>query len=194
MDSVWNQPCQVPKWVRGPKEEVSINWGRGHEKPLKALSLGNTVGTGPNGVEGEVIEVFGLDTLELLGSILKNKIVFFNRPMDPRRLSTGHAYGEAVDQRVHGAARASKYGAQAVLVRSVTTLHDDLPHTGVQSYVDGIKPIPSLAISTNDANHLGDILQSERVKAKIKNSPETVSYTHLRSPRDGLLSRMPSSA
>jgi len=173
VDKVWNQPCQVPKWVRGEKEEVSIRWGRGHTKPLKALSLGNTIGTGGQALEGEVLEVFGLDTLKILGEAnIKDKIVFFNRPMDPTRRNTGYAYGEAVDQRVHGAARASKYGAKAVLVRSVTTLHDDLPHTGVQSYVDGVKPIPSLAISTNDANHLGELLKSEKVKASIKNNPE----------------------
>ncbi len=173
VDTVWNQPCQVPKWVRGEKEEVSIAWGKGQARPIQALSLGNTIGTGPSGIVGEVIEVFGLDTLKLLSEkALKDKIVFFNRPMDPKRLSTGHAYGEAVDQRVHGAARASKYGARAVLVRSVTTLHDDLPHTGVQSYVDGVKPIPSLAISTNDANALSALLKTEKVEARIKNNPE----------------------
>jgi len=114
VDSVWNQACQVPKWIRGDAEEVSIAWGEGQARPIKALSLGNTIGTGPVGIAGEVVEVFGLDTLKLLGErVLKDKVVFFNRAMDPKRLSTSHAYGEAVDQRVHGAARASKYGAKA---------------------------------------------------------------------------------
>ncbi len=174
VDKTTKQPCTVPKWERGDKEEVKIMWGD-DMRELKALSLGNTIGTGAAGIKGEVIEVFGLDTLEELGSaVLKDKIVFFNRPMDPKRLRTGHAYGEAVDQRVHGASRASKHGAKGVLVRSVTTLHDDLPHTGVQSYAADIEPIPSLAISTNDANYLSKVLESSKVEAYIKNNPQVL--------------------
>ena len=48
-----------------------------------------------------------------------------------------------------------------------------------------------LAIAPSFANHqvksIDDIIQS-------MNDPNTVSYTHLRSPRDATLSRMPSSA
>lgn len=174
------QACTVPRWVRGPKEVVSIRWGdyaKGTDKAhqLNALSLGNTIGTGDNGVVGDVVEVFGLDTLETLGAEhLKNKVVFFNRPMDPKKIRTSHAYGEAVDQRVHGAARAGKYGAAAVLVRSVTTMHDDLPHTGVQSYAPSVEPIPSLAISTNDANMLSKLLKDNSVDAYIKNDPQVL--------------------
>ena len=119
------------------------------------------------------MEVFGLDTLELLGrEHLENKVVFFNRPMDPKKIQTGHAYGEAVDQRVHGAARAGKYGASAVLVRSVTLQQDNLPHTGTQTYAEGVPQIPSLAISTNDANTLSQLMKEQAVDAYIKNDPQ----------------------
>ncbi len=174
VDKVWKQPCMVPKWVRGDIEEVSIS-SNGVKKQLKASSLGNTVGTDGKLLTGEIIEVFDLDTLDILGTAaLQDKIVFYNRPMDPTRLSTGHAYGEAVDQRVHGASRASKYKAKAALVRSVTLLQDDLPHTGVQSYAEGITPIPSLAISTNDANFLSQQLQEGTVTAQIRNNPQVL--------------------
>ena len=172
VDKVWKQPCMVPQWVRGDIEEVSIS-SDGNKTILKASSLGNTTGTDGALLSGEVIEVFDLDTLDMLGTTaLKDKIVFYNRPMDPTRLSTGHAYGEAVDQRVHGASRASKYQAKAALVRSVTLLQDDLPHTGVQSYAEGITPIPSLAISTNDANYLSQQLQEGTITAHIRNNPQ----------------------
>lgn len=175
IDKVWKQPCTVPKWIRGDKEEVYITWGQSGHSELSALSLGNTIGTGAQGISGEIVEVFGLDTLKLMGpEQLKDKIVFFNRPMDPTRQSTGHAYGEAVDQRVHGAARAAAEGASAVLVRSVTLLQDDLPHTGVQSYVEGVKPIPSLAISTNSANQLSALLSEQIVTGSIKNNPQVL--------------------
>jgi len=179
LDKVWKQPCIVPKWIRGDAEEVTIAWSGGQKSSLDALSLGNSIGTGPAGIQGSVIEVHGLDTLKIMGpQLLKDKIVFFNRPMDPTRQSTGHAYGEAVDQRVHGAARASAEGAAAVLVRSVTLLQDDLPHTGVQSYVPGVKPIPSLAISTNAANKLSALLQDNKVTAHIKNNPQVLDSVH----------------
>jgi len=180
VDTAYKQACTVPNWHRGDPEVVRIHFGN-NQKELKALALGNSIGTGPQGLEAEIIEVFGLDTLKLLGrENLEGKIVFFNRPMDPKRINTGYAYGEAVDQRVHGASRASKYGAKAVLVRSVTTQNDDLPHTGVQSYQDDVTPIPSLAISTNDANFLSAQLKKQNVKAYIRNTSkmmgDVISY------------------
>ncbi|NNE26977.1 MAG: M20/M25/M40 family metallo-hydrolase [Saprospiraceae bacterium] len=169
VDTAWLQPCEVPLWDRGPQKEIVRIQYDGQQIELNALALGNSEGTGEGGVTGQVIEVNGLDTLELLGEAeLKGKIVFFNRAMDPTKVRTFHAYGEAVDQRVYGAARASKYGAAAVLVRSMTTNKDDFPHTGVQLYGDS-EPIPSIAISTNDADRLSTLLNSHTVEAYIEN-------------------------
>lgn len=178
MDTVWKQPCMVPVWERGDKEEVCIkyNTAKGkQEKQLKALSLGNTIGTDKKGVKADIIEVFGLDTLDIMGEEkLKGKIVFFNRPMDPGQIRTFNAYGGAVDQRVFGAARAAKHGAIAVLVRSMTLRKDDNPHTGVSVYDDAVKKIPSLAISTNDADFLSKLLKDQKVEAHITNNPRVL--------------------
>jgi len=180
MDTVYRQECRVPRWERGDEELVRIHYG-GDSMRLNALALGNSLGTGPQGVSGKIIEVMGLDTLEKLGRKgIEGNIVFFNRPMDDLRINTGYAYGEAVDQRVHGASRASEYGAKAVLVRSMTTRRDDLPHTGVQIYKADIDSIPALAISTNDADRLHDLLEKDSVRAYIRNHarllPDTISY------------------
>ncbi len=178
VDRMNKQPCMVPRWERGDPEHVSINWtddGKERVMTLDALALGSSIGTGESGVTGDIVEVFGLDTLESLGrKKLADKIVFFNRPMNPKKINTGQAYGEAVDQRVHGANRAAKYGAKAVLVRSMTLAQNDVPHTGVQSYVDGTEPIPSLAISTNSANALSNILDYGNVSAYIKNNSRSL--------------------
>ena len=41
-------------------------------------------------------------------------------------------YGVSVQYRTQGAARAAKHGALATLIRSVTPLSVDSPHTGMQ--------------------------------------------------------------
>ena len=172
VDTVYKQPCMVPLWERGIPEIAKLEYDD-QSIDLNVLSLGNSIGTGEEGLRAEVIEVFSLDTLEKLGrENIEGKIVFFNRPMNPLRINTGWAYGEAVDQRVHGASRASKYGAVAALVRSVTTNLDDLPHTGVQVYKEDIKPIPSLAISTNDAEKLSKVLKEAACHLYLKNTSE----------------------
>lgn len=180
VDTVYKQKCMVPRWERGPREIVELRMGDKVMR-LKALALGNSIGTGAGGIEAEVIEVLSLDALKKLGrKAIEGKIVFYNRPMDMARINTGYAYGEAVDQRVHGASRASEYGAAAVLVRSMTTNHDDLPHTGVQSYAEGVKPIPALAISTKDADKLSSYIGKNRLTVFIENHArmlaDTISY------------------
>ncbi len=190
LDSVWLEPCKVPHWVRGDKEQVKIvNSASMGSMELKALALGNSAPTPQAGILAEVLEVKSLDEAEQLGKAgqLTGKIVFYNRPMDPTQLRTFNAYGGAVDQRVNGPAIASRYGAVASLVRSMTTKLDDVPHTGVTVFdtdppaardrksgntnntpTQGFgKAIPALAISTNDAELLSKLLQQERIQIYV---------------------------
>ena len=169
MDSVWLQPCVVPHWDRGDKEEVRIVASPFGSLELDALALGNSVGTPEEGLLAEVVEVKSLDEVEKLGmEKIKGKIVFYNRPMDPRQIRTFNAYGGAVDQRVFGASKAAKFGAVAVLVRSMTTRLDDFPHTGTLVYEEGTGKIPGLAISTNAAERLSSIISKGKVQIYIK--------------------------
>ena len=173
VDTTWLQSCNVKYWDRGETEIVEIrNSSSLGTKTLHALALGNTVGTGPDGLSAKVIEVLGLDELELIKDEIPGKIVFFNRPMDPSTINPFQAYGGAVDQRVFGASRASKYGAVAALVRSMTNKLDDVPHTGVSAYEADAIPIPSIAISTNDAELLSDLLKKETVEVYMRNTSE----------------------
>ncbi len=181
-DTVFLQPCEVPRWERGAPEQVRIVGSQTMGSvDLRALALGNSIGTGPDGITAEVIEVFSLDTLELLGeAALAGKIVFFNRPLDPTQLNTFAAYGGAVDQRGLGAARAAPYGAVGVIVRSMTTRTDTIPHTGTLRYSDGVDPIPAVAISTVDADLLSRLLRQEPVRVYMQTNcrmlPPVTSY------------------
>jgi hypothetical protein len=128
---------------------------------IPILALGGSVATPSLGIKAELIEVRSLDELEALGKkAISGKIVFFNRPMDPKMINTFGAYSKAVDQRSKGAAEASKYGAVGVIVRSMNLRLDDFPHTGGMSYGDlpDAMKIPAAAVSTNHANFLSTTL------------------------------------
>lgn len=170
LDTVWLEPCLTPRWVRGDPEQVRIvNSSKIGAYTLNGVALGNSIGTGPMGITAPVVEVKSLNEVDSLGrEHLEGKIVFYNRPMDPRQINTFAAYGGAVDQRGAGAARAGKYGAVATIVRSMTTRRDDIPHTGSMSYQADTDTIPAVAISTNDADLLSRLLQEETVSVFIR--------------------------
>lgn len=172
----FKQACNTTYWHRKTESEVYINLHENVTIELTSTSLGNTIGTNNQKLTAEVIEVFGLDELEKLGEAqIAGKIVFFNRPMDPKLVNSFSAYGGAVDQRVFGAARAARYGAVAALVRSMTNKIDDVPHTGTSIYEDGVTKIPSIAISTMAANLLSETLQENpKVQVSLSNDNETI--------------------
>lgn len=175
LDTVWLQPCMVPYWVRGEKEQVRVvNSLKMGTVELNGLALGNSVGTGPMGITAEVVEVKGLSQVDSLGESLRNKIVFFNGAMDATQLNTFNAYGKAAGQRVWGASRASRYGALGVLVRSLTTRLDDIPHTGSTVYEDDAVPIPAIAISTRDAELLSRLLRQEPVRVFMRSTSQNL--------------------
>jgi len=181
-DRVFLQQIMVPHWVRGAKEQGEIIDGKTHI-PVAIAALGMSVATAPGGLTADVIEVHSLKQLDTLGeAAIKGKIVFFNRPFDPRFIVTLRAYGTAGDQRNAGPAAAAKYGAAGVIVRSLTESIDNYPHTGATRYdKDGIE-IPAAAISTMAANQLSALLKQKgnSIKFYFKQScrmlPDTISY------------------
>ncbi len=181
LDTIYFQRIMVPHWVRGKTELVSWKNKKGNIVNVNCTALGGSVGT--NGViKGDLIEINNWNQLEEYGEkLIKGKIVFFNRPMNPTYISTGMAYGNCVDQRHNGASRAVEYGAIAVIVRSMTLKFDKNPHTGSMTYTDSTNKIPAVAISTKDAHDLSEALKINNVKSlslelSCKQLPDTVSY------------------
>lgn len=161
-DNVVLQEVMVPHWVRGRKEIGRISNSKKGSIDVNVVALGNSVGSGPNGVAGQLVEVQNFEELAQLGEAnIKGKIVFFNRPMDPTLIDTFAAYGGAGNQRGAGPSEAAKYGAIGAVVRSLTLAHDDNPHTGSTNYALNIPKIPAVAISTNDADLLSSMLKDE---------------------------------
>lgn len=165
-DTVYMQECMVPHWVRGNKEVLRlVGKGSKASRQFNILALGNSEGTGPKGIKAQVVAVNNFDELIARKNDVKGKIVFFNYPYNKKLY--GGAYGDAVRYRSNGAWTAAKYGAVAVIIRSVTGATDDHPHTGAMRYVDSFPKIPAVAISTNDAPLLWDI---------SKKQPESLFY------------------
>ncbi len=174
-DRVFLQDVMVPHWVRGKKEEAYIESGKQKIK-VPIAALGGSVATPLAGIKAEIVEVKNFEELKALGTEkVKGKIVLFNRPMDATQINTFAAYGGANNQRGGGASEAAKYGAVGAIVRSMTTLQDDNPHTGGMRYASGIPMIPTAAISTNGANLLSKMLkENPKTQFFFKQNCETL--------------------
>ncbi|MBK8712574.1 MAG: M20/M25/M40 family metallo-hydrolase [Niastella sp.] len=154
-DTVYLQPCMVTHWERGSKEVAFAYLPGNQKRHLNICALGNTVATALAGVKAQVVEVKSMEALHELGIAgLKNKIVFINIPMDPRYIETFIAYSESGIGRRSGPAQAAKYGAKAVIVRSLASNIDQFPHTGATQYNDSFPKIAAVAVSTADAEWL----------------------------------------
>jgi len=181
-DKVWLQPAMVPKWIRGDFESARIvNSKTLNGRALEIAAFGGSVGTDRDGITAEVVSVNNFNELNSISNSIKGKIVFFNRALDLGETNTFSGYGNAVNQRTQGAIEAAKYGAAAVLVRSVTTKHDKVPHVGVMYYVDSLPKIPSAAIGYQDADFLYEAIRKEpslkiNVRLSCKTFPDVQSY------------------
>ncbi|HEY0654582.1 MAG TPA: M20/M25/M40 family metallo-hydrolase [Chryseosolibacter sp.] len=175
-DTVLMQPVMVPHWVRGKQEVARANSNRSGNYDLNVCALGGSVGTGPSGISAEVVEVKTFDELRALGAAgVQGKIVFFNRGFDMTRINTFSAYGGAVEQRAMGPSEAAKLGAIGVIVRSMASGPEDYPHTGGLRYAPNVAQIPAVAISTNHADQLSQLLKNEKtLKVYIETHCQTL--------------------
>ena len=182
LDTIYLQEITVPHWERGRKEKAYFYNEKG-KNMLDVCALGGSVSTGMNQfIKGDVLEVKSLDEVNNLpDSLVKGKIIFYNRPMDPKKISTFSAYGSCVDQRYSGAIEAAKKSAIAVIVRSMNVRQDDFPHTGSMAYKEEVDSIPAFAISTNGADYLSENITKYdnlelNLKSFCKSYPDKISH------------------
>ncbi|TDH26553.1 peptidase M28 family protein [Segetibacter sp. 3557_3] len=169
-DTVFLQSCMLPHWVRGgeDKAEVVAIGNKKQLRSLNVLALGNSLGSGSKGVTGQVLAVADFDELEQRRSEVKGKIVYYNAAFNPTNLRPGKSYGETGIYRRIGASRAAKYGAVAILIRSLTEATDNHPHTGVMAYNDSFPKIPAAALGNRDADYLWNVArQGAPVSVKL---------------------------
>ncbi len=169
LEDVRLQPVMVPHWVRGEERAVMVEPG---PQPLHVLGLGQSVGTPVGGITAEVVAVAGFGELDSLPAArVRGKIILYDVPFT--------RYGETVRYRAQGANRAAARGAVAALVRSVTPVSLQTPHTGVMSaYVDSLPRIPAAAVTIEDATMMHRLLaRGERVRVHLELGARTLPDT-----------------
>jgi carboxypeptidase Q len=155
----WLEPVTVQHWVRGVETADIVSPPGAEIQSLAITALGWSVPTPAGGITADVVEVGSFDELAGRAEKIKNRIVFFNHPMDRTLMDTFRAYGEAAQFRTRGAAEAAKFGAAAVLIRSATFRTDRNPHAGMVQYDPVVSRIPAAAVATADADALSRLLQ-----------------------------------
>lgn len=181
-DNVFLQECLVPNWKRGGKDAAYIveQNGKKSKVPLDALALGNSLGSGPKGVTAKVLAVMNFSELEKRKEEAKGSIVFFNNGFNPTYFSTGRAYGEAGVYRRNGASIAAKYGAAAIMIRSLSSGTDNNPHTGSMTYQDSLPKIPAIAIGLKDADKIWELSKQNQLTVSLytngKFNPDTINH------------------
>ena len=180
-DKAWMQECMVPHWVRGGKDEAkAVSPELKKEMILDVVALGNSIGSGKAGVSEQVLLVNSFDELEKKKDEVKGKIVFYNYKFSDTYVNTFLSYRDAGQYRGQGPSRAAKYGAKAVIVRSMSHATDNNPHTGATRYDSAYAKIPAVAIGLQDADRLSALLQKSIVKVSLKTYgsflPDTIGH------------------
>uniref|UniRef100_F6PX15 Carboxypeptidase Q n=1 Tax=Monodelphis domestica TaxID=13616 RepID=F6PX15_MONDO len=170
LENVHLEPVKVPHWERGQESAVMLE-PRNH--PMAILGLGSSVGTPPEGIIAEVLVVSSFEELQRRAPEARGKIVVYNQPYK--------GYGETVQYRVQGAVEAAKVGAVASLIRSVASFSIYSPHTGMQSYQDGVPKIPTACITVEDAEMMARMASRGtkiviQLKMEAKNYPDAESF------------------
>jgi hypothetical protein len=141
LSNVVTPRVKVPHWVRGSESAALVE---PVVHPLHMLGLGGSVATPKRGVTADVVPVSSFEELDRKGrAAIEGKIVLFNVPFE--------GYNRSVVYRTTGPSRAARLGAVAALVRSITPVSLQSPHTGALEYADGFPKIPAAAVSIEDA-------------------------------------------
>ena len=163
------EPYEVTSWVRGAEYAQVIS---PYPQALNILGLGRSIGTPPGGIEAPIVVFDTYDAmLALPPGSLTGRIAVVNHPM--ARNQDGSGYGAVNAARTRGASEASRRGAVAYLVRSLSSDPTSrLPHAGAMRYLDGVTPIPAAALAVTDADQLARMAAlGQPVRVRLSMSP-----------------------
>ena len=150
------EPFTLPVWVRGEERAEIV---APFPQKLQLTALGNSGATPAEGITAPVV-VFREynDLLAVADGALRGKIAYIGHDME--RTQDGSSYGAYGVARRAGPAIAARKGAVAVVIRSIGTDNQRLPHAGGTNFPAGVPAIPAAALSNPDADQL------ERIAAR----------------------------
>ncbi|MFZ5608990.1 MAG: M28 family peptidase [Pseudomonadota bacterium] len=167
-DRVWSEPVAVTAWARGAESAAII---APFPQALAVTALGGSIATPAAGLEAEVVSF--LDVVDLAAADpaeVAGKIVYLGKRMS--RAQDGSGYGPTVVNRRDGASLAARLGARALVIRSVGTDGNRLPHTGLLRYDEKRGKIPAAALANPDADLLEAVLaRGQPVRLKLTLAP-----------------------
>nr|WP_293907924.1 M20/M25/M40 family metallo-hydrolase [Phenylobacterium sp.] len=145
-ENVHVEPFTTPAWSRGPESADVV---APFPQKLAILGIGGSAPTPPGGITAPIALFTSYQAMldQPVGS-LKGKIAVVTQAM--ARTQDGSSYGAVGVQRRSGPAEAARRGAVGYLIRSLSTDHTRLPHTGAGAPGG----IPAAALSTVDAELL----------------------------------------
>ncbi|MFY7816696.1 MAG: M20/M25/M40 family metallo-hydrolase, partial [Chryseobacterium taeanense] len=146
---------------------------------IRMLSFGNSEGTQGKDLVGEIILISDTSELNAMSiGQLKDKIVFVNLPLDPRIINTSDSYLITAKSKLISPSVIAKTGAKALIIRSLTTASDEIPHAKMIYYEpdDKVK-IPAMTIGAKSADELEKLLKKQKVTAKINMTAEAKGET-----------------
>ena len=160
--NVRSEPFMMPTWVRGDETAAVV---APYPQKLFVTALGNSASTGDKGITAEVAYFDSLDALKAVpdGS-LSGKIAFVTHNM--HRTQDGSSYSAFGPVRWFGPSIASQKGAAAYVIKSIGTDYHRNPHTGNTGFAEGVKPIPTGALSLPDADNLERMIKLARKSGK----------------------------
>lgn len=171
LENVQRDEVMVPVWIRGNE---FCNLISPRKAKMNFMSYGGSTSTPKEGITAPVLVVNSFEELQKKAGEAKGKIVVYNVPFIN--------YGQTVQFRWLGHLKAGEVGAVASLVRSVSPIGFQLPHTGsVADYVDSIPKIPHGAITLEDAEMLQRMQNRGQnpiihLYLEAKTEPDKLSY------------------
>ncbi|CAN5693584.1 M28 family metallopeptidase [soil metagenome] len=166
---VHTERVMVPHWVRNTAEAALT---APISRSLMITALGGSVATPKAGITAPVVVVTSFDDLESKRVQLKGAIVLFDVPLPAYSDENHSGYGEIAPYRRQGPSRAAKYGAVAVLMRSVTARSLRTVHTGALDYAADQPKIPAVAVSVEDSELLARLAAKGLVTVKLRMDPK----------------------
>jgi carboxypeptidase Q len=165
------EPFDIQVWARGEERAEIVS---PFPQQLVVTALGNSGATPANGIVADVIGFDSVAALEAApDAAVRGKIVFITHAMTATQ--DGSGYGQFGAPRRLGPTIASRKGAVGIVVRSIGTDYHRNPHTGVQTFGEGARPIPAGALTLPDADQLQRILdRGQRVRMRLTLTPRDI--------------------